>query len=319
MRRARHVRGQSMVELALGAFVLITILIFGIHFAEVGYLTIKVQEAAANALWDTTAKPMHVMPGDFSPLDAATGAAPGEATARYQDFDGRTSQNNGASSTQVFTQAQGLQVSCQGAGLSFNYGSALLAGVFEDVGGFACRAQATVAPGPGFPVTFVEEFFGARHYDGPSSFTVCSIGRASGGSCNASFGLLLDDWGFSDSEHGQNCPLVINEPNVACAQNSHYYRSVQLPYNAYGRAQGFAATRLAEGVTQQSAPIDENGMFMSFTGSDWGDPFFDNVRPGEGQARWAVNAVFSPVAPYTESWNKRAPCWLGLGCGYNGD
>src|SRR5207249_4993558 len=61
-RRARLVAGQAAAEAAIGMLVFVTVLMFGLHFAEVGYLTVKIQEAANGALWDTTAKKMHDIP-----------------------------------------------------------------------------------------------------------------------------------------------------------------------------------------------------------------------------------------------------------------
>ena len=90
-RRAARGRGQSTVEMALGLMVFVTVLVFGMHFAEVGFLSIKVQEASAGALWDTTARRMHTLPKDFAPLQTAMDQAGAQAQQRYQDFDGRTS------------------------------------------------------------------------------------------------------------------------------------------------------------------------------------------------------------------------------------
>ena len=52
-------RGQATVELALGLLIFVTVLIFGIHFAEMGFLSLKVTEASASAIWDATAYQTH--------------------------------------------------------------------------------------------------------------------------------------------------------------------------------------------------------------------------------------------------------------------
>ncbi len=82
--RGGQQRGQGTVEMALGVLLFVTVFIFGIHFAEVGYLSLKVQEASTSALWDTTSAKMHELPGNFADLQNAIGAAGGHATERIQ-------------------------------------------------------------------------------------------------------------------------------------------------------------------------------------------------------------------------------------------
>ena len=58
--------GQATVELALGLLVFVTVLLFGIHFAEVGWLSLKVQEAGAWAMWEAAGANMR-WPGPSPP------------------------------------------------------------------------------------------------------------------------------------------------------------------------------------------------------------------------------------------------------------
>ena len=111
----RGPRGQALAETVLGLLVFVTILMFGIHFAEVGYLSLKVQEASTSALWDSTGAKMHELPGTFNGQAAAIKAAGGNATNRYKDFDGRSSQKGSSAPVQVFTSAGGLKVECKAA------------------------------------------------------------------------------------------------------------------------------------------------------------------------------------------------------------
>lgn len=86
----RRARGQAVVELVLGLIVFVTILIFAIHFAEVGYLSVKVTEAAHSAIFDATGYKLHKWPRDTSPASSAASRAGNDAQSRYQDFDSRT-------------------------------------------------------------------------------------------------------------------------------------------------------------------------------------------------------------------------------------
>ena len=56
-------RGQGTVEIALGSLLVVTVLMFGIHFGEVLFMSIKVQEAANSAQWDATSMKLHTLPG----------------------------------------------------------------------------------------------------------------------------------------------------------------------------------------------------------------------------------------------------------------
>ena len=62
-------RGQAIVEATLGILVFISVLLFGLHFAEITFTQMKVTEAAQAAIWDSTSGQMHVLPrvgGDFT-------------------------------------------------------------------------------------------------------------------------------------------------------------------------------------------------------------------------------------------------------------
>jgi hypothetical protein len=57
--KRREERGQGTVELAIGLLVFVTVLIFGIHFAELSFLSLKTTEAASYAIWDSTGRRVH--------------------------------------------------------------------------------------------------------------------------------------------------------------------------------------------------------------------------------------------------------------------
>ena len=52
-------RGQAVLEMSLGALLFVTVLLFGIHYAEVTFTQMKVTEAASSTMWDVTAGKMH--------------------------------------------------------------------------------------------------------------------------------------------------------------------------------------------------------------------------------------------------------------------
>ena len=98
MRRGSlRARGQAALEMALGSLVFITLLLFGIHFGEVGVLTLRVQQAATSALWDTTGMRMHnyATPLDSDPRffnaneirDSKARLPAQRAQALYKSFD----------------------------------------------------------------------------------------------------------------------------------------------------------------------------------------------------------------------------------------
>ena len=113
-------RGQSTVELALSLLIFVTVAMLGIHFAEVGYLPIKVHEAAVSPLWDSTALRVHRWRdteksiGDFTPFPLIAPAVESNANGRFHDFDGRTSTpgEGDTSVTQVFTRIDDMLVRC---------------------------------------------------------------------------------------------------------------------------------------------------------------------------------------------------------------
>ncbi|MFP2910411.1 hypothetical protein ACLESD_36315, partial [Pyxidicoccus sp. 3LFB2] len=112
--RSRSARGQALVETALGLMVFVTILVFGIYFAEVGALTLKVQEAANFALWDATGRVMHDPENGQWGRRGVVADAEAEAAARYADFDGRERMGGtGMPIQQAIARAQPIQVDCR--------------------------------------------------------------------------------------------------------------------------------------------------------------------------------------------------------------
>ena len=304
----RRLRGQAMVETVLGILVFITVLMFGIHFAEVGYLSLKVQEASASALWDTTSAKMHELPGGFGPQSNAISGAGGSATNRYQDFDGRTSKSGGSAPVQVFTAASDLTVECKAANAISFAPSASTQGVYKDSGGMTCTSKATLSPTPRLTQSFLDEGEGAlfqvKHLK-EQAFTVCGVGRAQGGSCSGGFGILLDDWGLAGQDESKTCKVL------SCS-NTAYYDSAKKVFDFHNPGTS-AAEGLARATVGQS-PLNASKFWMSFVGEDGnfkdkengGDKDPNNwvTTPGEG----------SPTTQYGDSYSNREKCFLGGKC-----
>ena len=305
--------GQATLELALGMIVFVTVLLFGIHFAEVGYLSLKIHEAAVSPLWDSTALRVHRMRpnpskiGDFSTFSSIPTQVMGDANARYSDFDGRRSTASARTSIdQVFTRVDGLQVRCQQetrvqfdlergplplmhAPQSGDFSDvppqpagdpkqSILEGVYENKGGVSCSAEAHLETLPRLPARFLEGangFFTQQHGK-RLNMKACSLGRATGGKCQGSYGILLGDFAFADTDVSGQCPLQPEKPDVPCGENTPYYYAAMKVYDNDGRAAGRAASAFAEFFVGYS-PIAEKGFFMSYRGEE--DGYIENDTP----------------------------------------
>ncbi len=309
-------RGQALVEAALGMLVFVTVLLFGIHFAEVGFLSLKVEEAANSALFDTTAYKMHdTFSKDFGIYRTAVNAASANQTQRYQDWDGRASKQGGASNlTQVVTRGTPLNVTCgeaRGQLPSFGGGPLARAAFSPPYPGGAigdsvmsCTASTTLRPFK-IPRRFLEnEPFQAQHLQNAGDITICAGSRSKNGNCGGSYGILLDDWGFSGQAEARECPLA-PEGGSTCA-NQGYYNMVNAIYSANGGGQGNAGSALATLVVG-SSPINEGKFYMSFHGLE---SQYKQTLPASHQTlTWKVSPF--DVEGY---YRNRQNCWLGHGC-----
>jgi hypothetical protein len=293
------------VELALGLLVFVTILLFGIHFAEVGYLSLKVTEANSSALWHATAAKMHTLPGDFKDVDNLISSnKPGSAaTGIFSDFDGRSSGGGGA--TQLLTRGQGLQVRCEAGGPSFAP-VGTTDSVFSDTGGMLCSSEATLQVLPMFPRSFMDTgqggFFKERQYDG-NSMTICGVNRNKGG-CQGRFGILLDDWALATRDELKECKVL----DGAGCDNGPFYQSTRNVYQQHVAVTG-AALALARASVLGDPGFDPGTFYHSFR------VFVDKVPSGEGDTNWETTpGTGSPTVEYNASYGARGNCWLGLQC-----
>ncbi len=312
--RARHARGQSLVETALGVMVFVTILLFGIYFAEVGALSLKVQEAANFAMWNATGRVMHDPQGNEWGRRGTVLAAEAEANNRYADFDGRERMGGtGVAIQQAIARAQPIQVDCLPGlpgtmrGLSMADADPALAGTLSmRTQGMGCTASSRIR---GVRIgRYLEDrgtgFFQVSQRRAADAFTVCAAGRASGGRCTARFGMLLDDWGLGGVDEGRSCALNIDGAR-RCA-NPDYYEWAQRVYRANGaggnRGSALAALTGASGV-------NEDQFFMSFRGEE--DNYEENLGSTHagGQARWEVTPFDAPNIRSHKT--NRTNRWLG--------
>lgn len=344
-RRQGRARGQALVETALGLLVFVTILVFAIHFSEIGFISLKVQEAATSALWDSTGGKMHTMPGPTSPIGTfdsgpAVAAASADAQDRYQDFDGRLSKVGATSIYETFTQASGMTVSCRDANApSFPgfLGTLMILGVLRDNNGVSCSANATV-DAYNFPSSFVDTGSGAlfkkanRGYTAP--LTICAVGRASGGSCRGAYSMLLDDWGFNTGMETQICPLFPNSTISApvLCPNLQYWWSAGYLYSATELLSGVntgAATRLERFVMMPTGGSPLGSGIFGFMGGE--DAYWMSFTPGllgHLQLHFPIEIdsfpiFFWPTAPgsttlsppqYMSAAGSRNPCFMGQVC-----
>jgi hypothetical protein len=275
-------RGQAMAELAVALIVFVTVVVFGIHFAEVGYLSLRVQEAAVAPLWDATALRVHRMrpqPNDIGDFSSFPGIAPevaSDANNRYRDFDGRRGVNGSTSITHVFTRMSNMVVQCDAdANIDFDIpsgsGRSVLSEVYQNLGGTSCSAEADLQTLPALTSTFLEGasgFFQERHAV-MRTWKACAAGRGVGSGCAGRYGILLGDFAFADTDVSGSCPLQPEQPEVPCPDNPAYYYAVRQVFDANGRAAGSSATDFATFFVGYS-PIDENDFFMSYRGLEHG-------------------------------------------------
>ena len=306
-------RGQGTVEAALGTFVFVTILIFGIHFAELGHIALKVQEAANAAIWDSTSQQMHdVTAHSWNEYQAAITFANTQANARYVDFDAlRTS---GATTTLVFTRAENMQVGCRplqgGDRLQPSAPHAFAAGTYPSgQQGIVCQAQADIT-GFRIPRFFLDgNMSNARHFR-PIRIPACAVGRPVAGNCPGRLGMLLDDWGYSGQLEARECALAW-EGGTTC-ENQGYYDQAASVYAATPAPMAGSASRLASLVAGAS-PIDEDFFYLSFRGreSTYG-PYQETVQSSHGDLLWETTPF---QHPYNSRYDApRTDCWLGNTC-----
>ncbi|RKH74163.1 hypothetical protein [Corallococcus aberystwythensis] len=273
-------RGQAMAELVLGLGVFVTVLIFGLHFAELTHLSLKAHEAVAAAAWDSTAHRVERpgVDGD-SWYDASRIAAPQstlDTNQRYGNWDGRQSRANGPAPTLVFTRANELITTCTrdtNPGNGFDIAATANAPAYGEPGSLSCVTQGSVST-INVPTQFLDDanngLFTAPHLT-RRAYALCGMGRPAGGAgCQGRLNLLLGDHGLtSDLGEAEECILLQDDvPGLRCANRAFH----SLTHDTWDRSMGWtgAPERFAERVTGSSPDGRVTGFYLSFRGEESG-------------------------------------------------
>ena len=340
--RRRKARGAALVETALGATLMVTVIIFGIHFAEVGYLSLKVQEAAISALWNGTHRQMHSIPVDYEKAEDSMAASAANAQQRYADFDGRSTINRAPGITQAFTAGRNLRVTCGQGGAPDWEGAVLTQPVYRDQGAAHCEAQADLSA-IRLPRRFLDDdnpaeggLYQEQHADDRfSNMRVCAAGRAVAGECQARFNMLVDDWGLAGNFPSEvltcqlpmghtpydmfSLPIYVPTPCL----NLPFYSAVYGTYLPTAIVIPWMSDMMPMAVMQipeQMVPIKSRYFFMSAPGEEM---LFMQVPTLD---QWRGSGMFpttpgSPIAissgTYGYAWARRLAngrCFLGRDC-----
>lgn len=279
----RHERGQALAELVLGLMVFVTVLVFGLHFAEVSHLALKTHEAVAAAAWDATAyrveRPGVAGADAVAWYDAGRIAVPrvtATTNARYADWDGRQSTADGTAPTQVFTRANGLTTTCTrnvNPVNGFAVSATANTPAYGEPGALSCISRGSVST-INIPTDFLQNsdkgFFSVRHVP-RTTYPLCGLGRASGGiDCQGTLSLLLGDHGLTSGEgEERECALLNDDiPGRTCANRAFY----GLAHEAWDRSMGWTgmpedfADRVTGGTPEQRV----TGFYLSFRGEESG-------------------------------------------------
>lgn len=330
-------RGQALVETALGLLVMVTVFIFGLHFSELGYLSLKVHEAAASALWDSTAYRVHRPGADalgeppydwwYDSMRVAGPEAQSAARSRYADFDGRTS-TSGQPPSLVFTRAEELAVEC--AAKKPPVDRSQLTPAFDDPGTMSCVA-AGKASAVRIPKSFDEQggHFQEAHYSFPGAMSLCSTGRALGGVCQGKLSLLLGDFGLTDDPENKECPR--QNKSVRCKDGNYpfYYLTKELwdrspkalgldwtdGYLSRPKSNKNQAEWFTKEVTGEIPDGKVTGFYTSLRGEESG---FAESAPGNDDTPggvWQTTPMDQPGwTQYRDSYRRRDSCSAGGFC-----
>lgn len=339
-----NARGQGVVEMSLGLLVFVTVLIFGIHFAEVGYLSLKASEAAAHATWDATGMRAHRFTGaanvsvfyNSNQMRKGFPARNAEeiADAKYQDFDGRSSTNGATTLSQVFTRAAAMEVSCRPDAVAVLPGDPgniktvykyARDGNNREVDAQSCTASTRLLSF-NIPQSFMEKpgngFFKERHHR-PAGITVCAMGRARNGQCNGRIVIALGDWGLAGNTNGNTQPGEWQECNTrsfdgsgAGCENRPYWRAVERLYQANEMSGGTHSSELATMVAGSASPSNEETFHMVFRGEYNDVKEMHHPIPDENgvPVEWEVTPS-REGSGYERAYELRDQCFLGVPCG----
>lgn len=302
-----RVTGQATVELALGLLVFVTVLLFGIHFAEVGWLSLKVQEAGAWAIWESTGPRTQDLAGhNHNPLDQTLSAGGLELTTtrRYEDFNGLSSVTGAPIIGAAMVKGSSLKASCTAdSSLSFRPTKTASA-VYFDEGGLSCQVVArldAIRIPTGFLQNDAEGFFQAEHKVAAPYF-FCAVGGRSGNACRGRLSILTNDWGLAGNAPGDNQSASCRIGNPCT--NSTYRSAVQAMWVGGGTAGKTFAERHAG-----AAPTSAMDFYFSYAGMEFN--YFTNLADEGGNTQYKTGGPGLGLVPEFTLHN----CFLGkAGC-----
>jgi len=210
--RAKARRGQASVELALGLIVFITIVSFGIHFAETSYLALRVSGAAQSAIFRATGQRTHEKGSDFTRASTVAGLTTSDNAKYWDDFQPTVGEGAGTI-THVLTKIEKSAnnvVRCTNEATMASSLAALAPTPYDgSKGGLKCSGEAQISVLPVFPKSFLDNNWALKtaNYTGPTSFRVCATARSKKGGPCGQFGILLGDYalqGFNSGESRAN-------------------------------------------------------------------------------------------------------------------
>jgi hypothetical protein len=316
-----------MVEAAIGMVVAVTIILFGIYFAEVGYLSLKVQEAGTAAMWDSTGRLMHDLnsnsrrrvepdgrivnepsPKRWQRWRESIQKTETELKERYADFDGRSSAANGSTLTQAVTRASNLEIACEpvqdlatpmthqeALGELGPYGAA----IYGTAGGsVSCQAKARLT-GFGVPSSFLDGDWSLEtKHNRYEELDVCTTGRMAYGTCSTRLPLLLDDWGFSGELENKECKV---RGSAGC-ENPAFQLAADImgPFPSVGPM--LELVRLVKPLQGVAT-----GMNVSFAGSE--SEFADGLD-AHGETYWYTTPFHEDY--HQKAFNLRQNTFLGI-------
>lgn len=302
-------RGQAVVETSLFMLVFVTIAVFAIHFAEIGWMTVKAQEPANSALWDATSQKMHdTFAGNWDLYQQAIKFGQSQAQVKYDNKQFNS----------VRTKNHGIDTRCENIkNISLLPTAPAASAIPNKETGMGCTAKVTLE-GFSFPRFFLQDadhgFFKAEQRK--RSYAICAAGyqNNASGQCMGRYVIELDDWGFSGPQERKECKLDFD--GATGCDNQGYYDLVKKTYDAQvsNGGDGFSteSSNLAKDVVGQNPlPGDENQFYLSFRGSE--SQYTEDLRQSHFDTKWETTP-FDDRSEYRQYSAHRDGCWLGLQC-----
>ncbi len=300
-------KGQATVELALGLLVFVTVLLFGIHFAEIGWLSLKIQEAGTWAIWESTGpRVQDLQARNTSPFSQtlAPGGLELKTTNQYADFNGLSSAAGAPIITAALARGSSLRTTCaQDNTLRFAPTTTAQV-VYFDQGGLSCqvvgRLDAIRIPSI-FADSSPDGFFKERHGVAKPYF-MCAVGGRSNGACRGRLSILTNDWGLAGDSAADNQSASCRIGSV-CTNTTYRDAVASMWVGGGGAGRAFAEAHAG------SAPTDANEYHFSYAGMEFN--YWTNLGDEGGNTRYKTGGPGLGLIPDFTLNN----CFLGkAGC-----